>query len=247
LVREVKTRDLQCHLSSNLNILRNPEALLAENPDGLRVSVSGFTQPIYELGHRAGNIEKVKENMVLLAEAKAATRSSTFVQVLYHKYKHNVAEMPLMEEFARSLGFQFTSILAQIFPVEKIMAISKGTVSQQDHQTLQMLALPLDRALEVTSRNRKSSCQLLDNMVTLDIEGNVMLCCGVSMEKTNRVGNFLEMSLSEIQKRRGQMTLCSSCLDLGIPDYLQQTYAEFEDIAAETIRQHDARIGVGTV
>src|SRR4051812_47179122 len=88
LVREVKTRDLQCWLSSNLNILRNEEALFAENPDFFRVSVSGFTQPVYEVGHRAGNIEKVKHNMAVLAEAKAKTGATTAIQVYYHRYKY---------------------------------------------------------------------------------------------------------------------------------------------------------------
>src|ERR1700720_1067834 len=45
LVRVVKSRGLACALSSNLNVLRDPEALLAANPDFLPVSLSGFTQP----------------------------------------------------------------------------------------------------------------------------------------------------------------------------------------------------------
>ena len=126
LVREVKIRDLECELSSNLNILRNAEALLAENPDRLRVSVSGLTQPVYQVGHRAGDVEKVKRNMVLLANAKAVTGSSTVIEVCYHRYKDNVSELALMERFAHSLGFEFRSFLAQIFPVEKIIDISQG-------------------------------------------------------------------------------------------------------------------------
>ena len=57
LVRAVKSCGLVCSLSSNLNVLREPESLLGEHPDYLRVSVSGFTQEIYARGHREGDIE----------------------------------------------------------------------------------------------------------------------------------------------------------------------------------------------
>jgi MoaA/NifB/PqqE/SkfB family radical SAM enzyme len=43
LVREVKSRNLLCALSTNLNVLCKPDELLSENPDWFRVSVSGFT------------------------------------------------------------------------------------------------------------------------------------------------------------------------------------------------------------
>ena len=202
--------------------------------------MSGFTQPVYQLGHRAGDIEKVKHNMVLLAEAKATTGAATAIEVYYHRYKHNVAEMALMEQFALSLGFTFSSCLAQMFQVEKIISISEGRVSPDDRTTLDILALPLERALAVTSQTKKTSCKLLDDMVTLDIEGNVMLCCGSSMERSNVVGNFLEMPLTELQALRGQKTLCVRCLDLGIPDYFLAAYPEFEAIAAETIRERES-------
>lgn len=238
LIREVKIRDLYCALSSNLNVLRNPEALLAELPDQFRVSVSGFTQSVYQLGHRAGNIEKVKHNMARLAQAKAATGAHTNIEVFYHRYKHNIAEMAEMERFALSLGFTFRSFLAQIFPVEKIIDISRGAVTAEDRSTLELLALPLDRALALTSQTRKASCELFDNMVALDIEGNLMLCCGSSMAKANVVGNFLTAPLADLQARRRLKTLCGPCLDLGIPDYFLATYPEFETIAEETIREH---------
>ena len=72
LVRAIKSRGLVCSLSSNLNVLREPEALLAEHPDYLRVSVSGFTQEIYARGHREGDIERVKHNMGRLAAVERA-------------------------------------------------------------------------------------------------------------------------------------------------------------------------------
>ena len=54
-------------LSSNLNVFKNAPAILAEAPDKLMLSVSGWTQGIYERYHRGGNIETVKKNMAEVA------------------------------------------------------------------------------------------------------------------------------------------------------------------------------------
>jgi hypothetical protein len=88
--------------------------------------------------------------------------------------------------------------------------------------------------LAITSEIEKKTCVLLEDMVALDISGNTMLCCGSSMEQQNVVGNFLELPLEDIQRRRREMTLCSSCLKLGIPDYFLG-HQEFDRIANETV------------
>ena len=59
------------HLSSNLNFLKDEKSLLTAGVKTIRISLSGFTQSIYEQGHRGGNIEKVKANMRRLSAARA--------------------------------------------------------------------------------------------------------------------------------------------------------------------------------
>ena len=127
-----------------------------------------------------------------------------------------------------------------MFPVEKIIDISQGRVSQQDRETLDLLALPFDRALELTARDRKTSCQLLDDMVTLNIEGNVMPCCGSSMEKSNVVGTFLEAPITELQERRR----CTLHAWLSASRTTSRRHILFETIADGTIREYEARLGV---
>ncbi len=53
-----------------------------------------------------------------------------------------------MEEFAKSLGFEFTTNRAYFTTVEKITEFAKGRSVPEDHKFSQ-LAVPLDRALEV--------------------------------------------------------------------------------------------------
>src|SRR5262245_13408597 len=71
LIAVVRARAIHCSISTNLNVLRDPDLLMRANPDWLRVSVSGFTQEVYARGHAAGDVEVVKTNMRRLAEAKA--------------------------------------------------------------------------------------------------------------------------------------------------------------------------------
>jgi hypothetical protein len=173
--------------------------------------------------------------MRCLADAKTKTGAGTYVEVFYHRYRHNAAEIATMAAFTHSLGFNFRTYLAQIFPVEKIIDISEGRHSAQDRATLATLALPLERALEVTSRAPKNSCALREEILALDIQGRVILCASSSMNTSNAIGNFLDLPLVELQKRREQKALCRSCMKLGIPDYLLATPPDFETIAASTI------------
>ena len=232
LVRAIKSRGLVCSLSSNLNVLREPEALLAEHPDYLRISISGFTQEIYARGHREGDIERVKHNMRRLAAARDTVQSNTHIEVYYHRYADNAHELPLMQDFAASLGFAFASTLAYVTTVEKIIAIAQGEQTVEDKALLARLAVPLDRALAVTSTLKRDSCYLLEDIVVLDVEGNAMLCCGSSMAGANRIGNFLDIPLAELQRRRRAMSLCARCLSLGLPDYFAG-HPEFEKLAVQ--------------
>ena len=146
-----------------------------------------------------------------------------------------------MEEFARSLGFEFDTCLAQMFPVEKIIAFAEGQATDRDRKLQALFALPLDRALQITSREHKPECSLLEDVITIDVTGNVMLCCGSSLERSNIVGQYLEYPLDEIQRMRRMKSLCGKCLKLGIPDYFEGASPYFEAIAKETISGHRLR------
>ena len=104
LIRCVTRRNLPCELSANLNVIKNIEAVLKENPHSIRMSMSGFTQGEYGYTHRGGDIERVKKNMATLADLKEKTGSSTQVHVLYHRYKTNLDDELLARDYAQSLG-----------------------------------------------------------------------------------------------------------------------------------------------
>lgn len=116
----IKRRGLTFEISSNLNIAPEDkmEAILANGPSFFIVSLSGFTQEIYERGHQGGKIDKVKANMELLSKVRARMGSKARIAVSYHRYKYNEAEVEPMKAFTESLGFEFMGVMARAIAME---------------------------------------------------------------------------------------------------------------------------------
>lgn len=237
LVREIRRRGISCRVSSNLNVREDYdfEALLEAAPNLLRVSTSGFTQSIYERGHAGGDVERVKRNLRRVAEIRRRrSRKTTRFIVFYHIYNDNQHEIEPMKAFVEDLGFTFSTTHAQIFPVEKIIDIREGRVSQSDRKVLDRLSLPLGEALDITSKEPAESCVLMDRQMVLDVSGNVMLCCGASMNRVNALGRYLDLSVEEIQARKNAHGLCGTCLKVNVPRYFFGS-PELEDLAARSV------------
>lgn len=196
------------HLSSNLNHLKDTEGLMAAGMKTFRISLSGFTQPVYERGHRGGKIERVKQNMIRLSEAKKAVGSRTRIHVYYHKYRYNLDELPLMENFARSLGFDFLADWAFLMPLEKLIQYVEGDV---DAFALDSIVPSVDDAVALMQPHRAKPCELIDQLV-LDYCGNVQLCCSVFDSVRNTIGNYLETDWAELQTAKYQHTTCVKCM-----------------------------------
>lgn len=118
VIASIKRRGLNAQLSTNLNFVRRLDELLAAKPDMIIISLSGFTQEIYERGHAGGDIEKVKANMRLIAEANIRRGRDITISVNYHIYKDNEHELPLMKEYATNLGIGFFSSYARAISME---------------------------------------------------------------------------------------------------------------------------------
>ena len=123
LIKIVKSYGLGCLVSSNLNLSKNIEQVVEAVPDFLRVTVSGFTNGVYQKQHAGGDIEKVKANMQLLATLIKKHNVKIDIEVYYLRWLGNLDEEVLMQEFAENLGFRFTADWAWMSPVEKTVAI----------------------------------------------------------------------------------------------------------------------------
>jgi hypothetical protein len=247
LIRIVESNGIPCHLSSNLNQMRNIDAVLAENPYAFRISASGFTQDVYGYTHRGGNIDRVKQHMIELADAKRRQRSTTLIHVLYHRYKHNLPDEKPMREFAHSLGIGFEGVWAFMMPLEKVLAYvnddpAEATLTEEDHQLIGNLALPLKEAIAAAETQRDAPCSLRDAQMTLDFEGNVQLCCGTYDTRRFTLGKYLAHSLEELQAKKYAHDMCGRCMRRGVHVYGTYGGREFDAIAARTIGPHGVRL-----
>ena len=129
--------------------MRDADALLAAKPDEISISVSGFHQDTYGVTHAGGDIEVVKKHMRTLADAKKRLASKTKVMVFFHKYRTNLDDLPLMKDFAMSLGLEFDECWATFFPLEKVLTYAKpelalAEITDADQSIIDRLAVPLD-------------------------------------------------------------------------------------------------------
>ncbi len=229
LVGIVKAHGLPCGLSSNLNYLRNPREILGAQPDFFRISVSGFGQEVYGRTHVRGDVERVKTNMADLARVRRELGDCrTKIEVYYHKYMHNLADIRPMRDYAQSLGFTWLENWAYYMPVEKAIELARGGISLEEKSFVEAeFALPIVEALRVARTLRNEPCPLSARQLVLDVQGDVQLCCAVYDSRRVRLGSFLEMSPSEISAAKAEHAMCSTCMELGV--HIYATFLEHDE------------------
>ena len=130
-IASIKRRGLNAQMSTNLNFVRRLDELLEVKPDMIIISLSGFTQEIYERGHAGGKIEKVKENMRLIADAngrliqKEGGGPGVDIQINYHLYTDNQHEVELMREYCKNLGLGFFTSYARAISMENAIQYTR--------------------------------------------------------------------------------------------------------------------------
>lgn len=217
LVKLVHQSKKKVLLSSNLVRFKNGPEVLALEPFNLIISVSGWTQEIYERSHKGGNIEKVKENMRLVARLK---KPGTSIRVSWHRYNYNRHEESLMRDFALSLGFTFTPYSTGLLPLEKVEARWAGAPADYAEEDA---VVPVMEAKELCAKRRSWRCSLQDQTLCVDSNGMV-LNCGTRNNAGNLRGSFFDRSVNEIMAARKVDPMCLTCKAKGLHVYGEQRY-----------------------
>ena len=235
LVSVVRSLGIPCELSSNLNKLKNIDAVLAAGPTKFRISNSGFTQKVYGVTHRGGDIEQVKRNMVELMAARKRVEASTQIHLLYHRYKGNLADEAPMKNYCEQLGIEFVPVWAFFAPVEKILSHVEGDgqfpLTTEDEDIMSRLLLPVDMALDAAQLHREKACVLQTEQMTLDCRGDVRLCCATYDSDQFTLGNYLTRSLEDFQNAKYRDDTCTRCMKHGVHIYYTYAASEFDAIA----------------
>jgi pyruvate-formate lyase-activating enzyme len=239
-IASIKRRGLHPEMSTNLNYVNRIEDVLAAKPDLIIISLSGWTQEVYVKGHAGGDIEKVKANMRLLAEAnnKIPLPDRVKISVNYHQYTDNAHEIDLMKEYATNLGLGFFTSFARAISMENAIQYLKHKeeektgvpvkfkveegrpdwnhalppVSQNYIATMDRLKIPPTKAVEMYEKYPICKvCPVGDMFTFIRHDGKTSLCACVA-DRRITLGDFLETSQEELSASRRGHAICNQCL-----------------------------------
>ena len=238
-IASVKRRGLNAQMSTNLNFVRRLDELLAARPDMIIVSLSGFTQEVYVKGHAGGDIEKVKANMRLIAEANAKLIQSdgggpgVDIQINYHLYNDNQHEAELMREYCKNLGLGFFTSFARAISMEQAIQYNRSLdpdatpfevqegrpdynamlppISQTYVDAMKRLVIPpTESAKMYEDLPTPDSCPIGWMFCFIRHDGKTEMCACVA-DRRLVLGDYLDTTQEQLIEQRAGHPVCQQC------------------------------------
>jgi MoaA/NifB/PqqE/SkfB family radical SAM enzyme len=158
MVRYASDRGVATMLSSNGMLL---DAVLAENLlnaglDYMKVAVSGYTQSVYGVYHRGGDVDRVLANIAAFELARRRLGLRCLVVVDYVLFEHNRHEEAAVRRFCREHGIRFSLRYGRVFPGTGV----ESPAESRGHY-----------------RPRATACDWLWNIMTVCADGRSVPCC----------------------------------------------------------------------
>lgn len=235
-IEAIKRRGLHPEMSTNLNYLQRVEETLEAGPDLIIISLSGWTQEVYEKGHAGGKIEKVKANMRTLAEANKARPEGQRIRILvnYHVYTDNQHEIAPMKEYAESLGLELFTSYARAISMENAIQYCRNhdpdatpfdvqegrpdwnyslpPIGETYKAAMERLVIPPTKAREMYQKwPVLKACPIGHMFSFIRHDGKISLCACVA-DRRIVLGNYLDLTQEERIVKRHDHSVCQQCL-----------------------------------
>jgi MoaA/NifB/PqqE/SkfB family radical SAM enzyme len=236
-IRAIHRYGLHPEMSTNLNVINRVDEVLAARPDLIIVSLSGFTQDIYVRGHAGGNIERVKENMRLLAECNNVIPEERRVKILvnYHVYNDNEHEIAPMKEYAQNLGLGFFTSMARAISMENAVQYCRSydlestpfevqegqpdwnkvlpPVGQTYRETMRRLRIPPTHAQEMYKDIPESEiCPVgAGGMFTFIRHDGQTSLCACTADRRLKLTDYLDTTPEQFIEQRVNHSFCKEC------------------------------------
>ncbi len=237
-IASIKRRGLNAQLSTNCNFVRRVDELLAAGPDLIIISLSGWTQEIYERGHVGGDVEKVKDNMRTISDANNKIPESNRVKILvnFHVYDYNEHEIAPMREYATNLGLGFFTSFARAISMEKTIQFCRAhdpkatpfevqegrpdwnsafpAESKVFDDVMGTLRIPPTEAHEMYKHIPMSEvCPVGAGMLfTLIRHDGLVQMCACTADRRITLGNYLDMTPEQMIEKRTGHSVCTQCI-----------------------------------
>ncbi len=187
----------------------NARAILEAGIDLIKIQLSGYTQDIYGIQIRYGNVEKLKDNIRMLARLNTEGDHRALILIDFISYAYNQHQVKLVKQFCDELGVMMS--MRQGNP--------RGGLEDRE-KALPTATLPM-------------SCDWLWKAMQVNFNGDILQCCEAVIwsaskpYETVKVGqtNVLEvwngkavMAVREIMATRGRkaMPICAQCQRQGV-------------------------------
>jgi pyruvate-formate lyase-activating enzyme len=214
LITMAREQGLEVELSTNLNIRRGLEAVVAAAPAEIKVSLSGFTPETYGRTHARGDLALVTRNLRELRRLIDRHGAQTRVWIGHHLYKSNRHQVGDVARLALELGFEHQPMDAFFMPLERLGAWLDGDEGADPGGIIPDLPLDPKTRQEALRRQRNGQhdCELRFAQTVINHDGGLALCCGV-YDAPNMLGaKFLDLPHAEIEARRYAHPFCAECM-----------------------------------
>jgi len=201
----VKSFGQYCELSTTLSLrhIDNLEAALVAGLDRMVVTMSGFEQSIYEINHIGGTIDYILPNLRRVRSIMDQHGLSPQVVVRMIRFGYNVGEEPKLRALAAELRFDFEIIEGMSDPTTSARAQKHGN---DYYEKILATAGPSE-----TPETEGKVCPILFDQITIDVVGDVHLCCAFPTFAPLRIGHYLDLPDNDILLRRYVHPLCRVC------------------------------------
>jgi pyruvate-formate lyase-activating enzyme len=215
----VKEAGLDCWLSSNLSLppdkyLPTISAALSAGVDILFVSVSGFTQDVYEINHVGGRIDWIKANLEGISKELRSGKITTSVWIRYLEFPYNGHEKAPWADYARRLGVGFDPVPAHGDPNDPLPSEKVFQQHLQD-RIKDFATLDGSGIVEEISSSEieipEKVCSLIADRIALDAKGDAYLCCAYPNADQLRIGSYVDIGESELLLSRHNHPFCATC------------------------------------
>lgn len=202
--RSIVGNDVYLSLSSNLSMpkISNLKQALLAGPNDLVVSVSGFHQHTHEIYHKGSNIECVKEHLRHISTFSDQIKTQVMIKFL--NFGYNQSEVKLFQDYARKLGFGFTTTMGYGSPLNPI---DPPTLEYHEAKFKEYVYEKWDN-----TKYRKSIEKFCNASLCIDCNADAFLCCQYPNLKQFKIGNYLADDIKEILISRQLHPFCTGCI-----------------------------------
>lgn len=211
IIRCATERKVMTMISTNGLLFneQNARDILGAGIDCIKIQLGGFTQDIYGIQIRYGEVEKLKSNIRMVAKLKKETGSQALILIDWITYNYNRHQIPLIRQFCKDNGL--------------LLSFRQGN----PRGGLEGKETPLP------SKTLNMSCDWLWKAMQFNFNGDVLQCCegviwsGVKPYTTYKTG---ESKVKDIwngpqatatrrlmaAKGRSSMPICKQCQRQGV-------------------------------